>query len=71
MQFEDDPFNSETTETGNILSDEIVESQQKRCQTLIESKDFTHSSVEKRGKPSTNCRRTTRNHRHEVEYHMI
>ena len=29
MQFENDPFNSETTETCNILSDEIAEAQQK------------------------------------------
>ena len=44
MQFENDPFNSETTETGNRLSDEIAEAQQKKWQTLIESTDFTHSS---------------------------
>ena len=55
MQFENDPFNSETTETGNILSDEIAEAQQKKWQT-----DF-HTAAGKRGKPSTNCRRTTRN----------
>ena len=44
MQFENDPFNSETTETGNRLSDKIAEAQQKKWQTLIESTDFTHSS---------------------------
>ena len=44
MQFEDDPFNSETTETGNGLSDEITEAQQNKWQPLIESTDFTHSS---------------------------
>ena len=44
MQFENDPFNSETTETGYILSDEIAEAQHKKWQTLIESTDFTHSS---------------------------
>ena len=30
--------------TGNKLSDEIAEAQQKKWQTLIESTDFTHSS---------------------------
>ena len=60
MQFENDPLNSETTETGNIPSNEIAEAQQKKWQTLIESTDFTQSS-RKRGKLSTNCRRTTRN----------
>ena len=30
MQFENDPFNSETTETGNRLSDEIADAQQKK-----------------------------------------
>ena len=44
MQFENDPFNSETTETGNRISAEIAEAQQKNWQTLIESTDFTHSS---------------------------
>ena len=44
MQFENDPFNSETTETGNRLSDEISEVLQKKWQTLNESTDFTHSS---------------------------
>ena len=44
MQFENDPFNSETTETGNRLSDDIAEAQQKKWQTLIESTDFTHRS---------------------------
>ena len=44
MQFEDDPFNSETTNTDNILSDKIAEAQQKKWKTLIESIDFTHSS---------------------------
>ena len=44
MQFENDPFNSETIETGNILSDEIAEAQQKKWKTLIESTEFTHSS---------------------------
>ena len=44
MQFENDPFNSETTETGNRLFDKIAEAQQKKWQTLIESTDFTHSS---------------------------
>ena len=60
MQFENGPFNSETTETGNRLSDKIAEAQQKKWQTLIESTDFTHSS-RKAWKLSTNCRRTTRN----------
>ena len=41
MQFEDDPFNSEATETGNILSDKIAEAQQKKWHTLIESTVFT------------------------------
>ena len=45
IPFEDDPFNSETTETGNRLSDEIVEAQRNKWLTLIESKDFTHSSI--------------------------
>ena len=36
MQFENGPFNSEATETGNRLSDEIAEAQQKRWRTLIE-----------------------------------
>ena len=44
MQFENDPFNSETTETGNRLSAEFAEAQQKKWQTAIESTDFTHSS---------------------------
>ena len=44
MQFENDPFNSELTDTGNRLSDEIAKAQQNRCQTLIESTNFTHSS---------------------------
>ena len=44
MQLKNDPFNSETTETGNRISDEIVEAQKKKWQTLIESTDFTHSS---------------------------
>ena len=43
MQFENDPFNSETTEPGNRISDEIAEVQQNKWQTLIESTDFTHS----------------------------
>ena len=30
MQFENDPFNSETTETGNRLFDEIAEAQHKK-----------------------------------------
>ena len=60
MQFQNDPFNIETTETGNRLFDEIAETQQKKWQTLIESTDSTHSS-RKAWKPSTNCRRTTRN----------
>ena len=30
MQFENYPFNSETTETGNIPSDKIAEAQQKK-----------------------------------------
>ena len=30
MQIENDPFNSETTETGHRLSDEIAEAQQKK-----------------------------------------
>ena len=42
MQFENDQFNSETTETGNRLSNEIAEAPQKKWQTLIESTDFTH-----------------------------
>ena len=46
MLFENHPFNKETTETGNGLSDEIAEAQQKKWQTLIESTEFTHSSVE-------------------------
>ena len=44
MQFENDPFNNETTETSNRLSDEIAEAQQKKWQTLIESTYCTHSS---------------------------
>ena len=44
MQFENDPFDCETTETGNRLSNEIAEAQQKKWETLIESTDFTHSS---------------------------
>ena len=44
MQFENDPLNSETTETGNRLSDEIAGAQQKKWQTLIKSTYFTHSS---------------------------
>ena len=44
MQFINDPFNSETTETDNRLSDEITKPQQKKWQTLIESTDFTHRS---------------------------
>ena len=44
MQFENDQFNSETTETGNRLSNEIVDAQQKKWQTLIESTYFTPSS---------------------------
>ena len=44
MQFENDPFNSETTETGNILSDKIAEAPQKKWQTLMESTYFTHGS---------------------------
>ena len=44
MQFETNPFNSETTETCNRLSDDIAEFQQKKWQTLIKSTDFTHSS---------------------------
>ena len=43
MQFENDPLNSETTETGNILSDEIAEAQQKKWENLIESTDCIHS----------------------------
>ena len=46
MQFENDPFNSETTETGNRLSNEIAEAQQKKWQTQI-----LHTASEKRGKP--------------------
>ena len=30
MQFENDPFNSETIETGNRHSDKFAESQQKK-----------------------------------------
>ena len=37
MWFENNPFNSETTETGIIISDEIAEAQQKKWKTLIES----------------------------------
>ena len=44
MQFENDPFNIETTETGNSIPDEIAEAQQKKCTTLIESTDCAHSS---------------------------
>ena len=33
MQYEDDLFNSETTETDNRFSDEIAEAQQKKWQT--------------------------------------
>ena len=44
MQFENDPFNSEITETGIRLSGEIAEAQHKKWQTLIESTDFTHNS---------------------------
>ena len=44
MQLESGQFNSGTTETGNRLSDEIAEAQQKKWQTLIESTDFTHRS---------------------------
>ena len=44
MQFKNDPFSTETTETGNRLSDKIVESQQKKRKNLIESTYFTHSS---------------------------
>ena len=44
MQFENDPFKSETTETGNRLSHEIEEAQQKKWQLLIDSTDFTHRS---------------------------
>ena len=46
MQFENDPFNSETTETGNRVSDEIVGAQQKKWQTLIESTDLYTAAVE-------------------------
>ena len=44
MQFENDTFNSETTGTGNRLSYEVSEAQQKKWQTLIESTDITHRS---------------------------
>ena len=44
MQFENDPFNGEPTETDNRLSDEIAEAQQKKWQPLIESRDFIYSS---------------------------
>ena len=37
-------FENETTETGNRLSDEIAEAQQKKWKTRLESTDFTHSS---------------------------
>ena len=40
MQFENGPFNSETTETGNILSNEIAEAQPKKWQNLIEVNRF-------------------------------
>ena len=43
MQFEDDPFSSKTTETGNRISDEIAEAHQKKWQTLIET-EYTHNS---------------------------
>ena len=56
MQFENDPFNSETTGTGNRLSDEIAEEV-----ANPDSQQILHTAAEKRGKPSTNCRRTTRN----------
>ena len=45
MQFENDPVNSETTETGNRFSDDIAEAQQMKWKTLTES---THNS-RKRG----------------------
>lgn len=42
-QFEDDPFDTETTETGNKLANVIAEAQQQKWQDMIEATDFTHS----------------------------
>ena len=42
MQLEDDPFNSETTETDNRLSDEVAIAHQKKRQTLLAPNDTAY-----------------------------
>ncbi len=44
QKFQSDPFDPETTEAGDKLSEDIAEAQRKKWQTMIESTDFTHSS---------------------------